>query len=255
MIHLPRAELMTFDGDPLQYWVFMGAFENAVEKNAIDSASKLLRLLQYCTGKANPVIQCCLTMEPDEGYAKAQQLLKQRFGSSYVIAEAWIKKVTQGSSMRPNDREGLQDFSDYLQNCRASLQTTGHVQELNSQSTLVKIIARLPAYLQNRWKKQAMQIRRQHDRSPNINDIARFVQDAAEEANDPVYGVMSEPPKSAEKNRSGKRQGKGSSYSVSAFDSQQPHVIPASEKAQPSRRVCPKCNGIIHFLAAISLRA
>ena len=171
-------------------------------------------------------------MEPSQGYAKAWQLLKQRFGSSYVIAEAWIRKVTQGSSLRPNDREGLQDFSDDLQNCLATLEATGHLQEINCQTTLVKVVGRLPPYLQNRWKKQAMQIRRQQDRNPDIGNIAQFVLDAAEEANDPIYGMMSEPQKSAdrtgERSRPKKQKGKGSSYSVSA-SGQERHTTPVPE--------------------------
>jgi len=29
--HLPHAELMPFDGDPLQYWPFGRAFKNSIE--------------------------------------------------------------------------------------------------------------------------------------------------------------------------------------------------------------------------------
>lgn len=235
MMQLPKAELMTFDGNPLKYWVFMQAFKNTVEKDTIDSGSKLLRLHQYCSGKAKNVIQCCLAMEPNQGYTKAWQLLKQRFGNSYIIAEAWIRKVTQGPSMRPNDKDGLQDFSDDLQNCQETLHATGHLHEINCQSTLVKIITRLPAYLQNRWKKEAMRIRRRHGRSPNIGDIAQFVQDSAEEANDPVYGVLAEPQKIVERSQAGNRQGKGSTYSASISNGHQPQIN--------SARVCLKCRG------------
>ena len=90
-VHMPRAELSYFDGNPLEYWSFIRAFQNSVERVCNDDISRLTRLLQYCRGKAKRVIQCCTVMEPKLGYQKAQQLLKDRFGNSYVIAEAWIK--------------------------------------------------------------------------------------------------------------------------------------------------------------------
>jgi len=89
-IHVPHATLMNFDGNPLEYWAFIISFQNSVERVCEDDISRLTRLLQYCTGKAKRVIQCCSIMEPSEGYAKAQQLLKERFGNNYVIAEAWL---------------------------------------------------------------------------------------------------------------------------------------------------------------------
>jgi hypothetical protein len=32
---IPKTELMTFDGDPLKYWMFVRSFENNVEKDYI----------------------------------------------------------------------------------------------------------------------------------------------------------------------------------------------------------------------------
>jgi len=48
----PKIELMSFDGDPLKYWPFVRAFSNAVDSKSDDDGSKLISLIQYCTGKA-----------------------------------------------------------------------------------------------------------------------------------------------------------------------------------------------------------
>jgi len=92
-VHLPQAKIMTFDGNPLEYWNFIRSFENSIESVCVDDTSKLIRLLQYCVGKAKQVIQCCTVMDPSEGYKQARKLLRERFGNNYRISEAWIVKV------------------------------------------------------------------------------------------------------------------------------------------------------------------
>ena len=31
-LHMPRAEMTTFDGDPLNYWTFIKAFDNNIDE-------------------------------------------------------------------------------------------------------------------------------------------------------------------------------------------------------------------------------
>jgi len=56
-IHLPQARIMTFDRYPLEYWTFIRSFENSIESVCADDNSKLIRLLQYCTGNAKQVVR------------------------------------------------------------------------------------------------------------------------------------------------------------------------------------------------------
>ena len=69
---LPKSELMSFDGDPLKYFLFMRSFENSIEKDADDKSRRMQLLIQYCSGKAKKVIESCVLMEPDEGYEEAK---------------------------------------------------------------------------------------------------------------------------------------------------------------------------------------
>ena len=96
IMQLPKAELMTVSGDPLEFWMFMHSFDNSIGSVAIDDSAKLSRLFQYCKGEALKVIKCCAVMKPSEGYVKARVLLKERFGNDYKISEMWVKTVTEG---------------------------------------------------------------------------------------------------------------------------------------------------------------
>ena len=100
-------------------------------------------------------------MEPTACYDKARELLKQRFGNDFVIAKAWIDLVTKCQPIKPYQSDLLQEVSDNLHNCKETLQSMGseYLIEINSQGMLLKIIEGLPAYLKNRWRKEAVDIR------------------------------------------------------------------------------------------------
>ena len=58
---LPKSELMSFDGDPLEYFLFISSFENSVEKDT-DDKRRLQLLIQYCGGKASQVKSSLFTI-------------------------------------------------------------------------------------------------------------------------------------------------------------------------------------------------
>lgn len=217
-VHLPRAEMVTFDGDPLQYWLFMRSFEVNVENTSLNDGAKLTRLLQSCKGEASRVVKCCAVMKPSEGYKRALQLLKERFGNEYQISEAWVKKITSGGRISANDKQSLQEFGDDLKACHETLCSMGYESELNNQRILVQIVEHLPNFLIVRWRRETRLIRKSRNRSPFIADLVTFVLDAAEELNDPIFGDLSMKDKNKGLGGStgymSRSRGKGSSFNV-----------------------------------------
>ena len=82
---LPKAEIMSLDGNPLNYYLFMKTFENTVEKCTEDDSLRLQLLIQYCTGKAKETIKCRGMISGKDGYVKAKKLLEERFREKYVV--------------------------------------------------------------------------------------------------------------------------------------------------------------------------
>ena len=187
---------MTFDGDPIKYWQFIRVFETVVDKESISHTAKLTRLVQYCTGKARRVIQCCMVYEPSVGYAKARQILRERFGNEYAIAEAWITKIAKRPNIKPNDGYSLQELADELLTCRETLAAMDKLSELNNQRSLVQIVEKLPSYLQDRWLTEVYRIKTKGSRTPNVEDLVEFVCLAAAQANDAVFGKLKRSDKS-----------------------------------------------------------
>ena len=80
----------------------------------------------------------------------------------------------------------LQEFADELVSFRETLHAIGCLPEVN-QRALVHVAERLPMYIQHRWKRQVSKLR-ERSASPGIDHLVQFIQSAAREVNDPVFG-------------------------------------------------------------------
>ena len=143
VLQAPKVSMPKFEGDPMGYFPFIRAFEENVDKLLDDDGSKLARLTQLCTGKAARAIQCCSMLPPAQGYKKARQLLRTRFGDPFTITELWVERLTEGTP-----RTNLQEYADDLQNCLECLNALGATGELQSQASLAALIRKLPSHLQ-----------------------------------------------------------------------------------------------------------
>ena len=145
---MPKRELLTFDGNPLNYWLFINNFEVNIAKRVPDAESRLTYLIQHCTGKAREAIKnCAIVSNPDQGYRKAQEILYHRFGQKHIAAHAHIAKIVEGPQLKNTDVVGLSDLSVRMQNCALTLVQMGYEADVNSSENLVKVVKRLPVHL------------------------------------------------------------------------------------------------------------
>ena len=86
-------------------------------------------------------------MRPERGYARARQLLKDRFGDEFIIAELWGQRLLNAGTRMP-----LREFADELCACYEPLDTLDVLEELQAQSNLSEIVKKLPSHLQNEWR-------------------------------------------------------------------------------------------------------
>ena len=203
----PKVSLKGFDGNPMCYYPFIRQFQENMEKKIPDPASRLAQLTQCCTGEAARVLECCQLMHARDGYPRAMQLLKDRFGDTYTISNLWIKRLVDDSK-----RRGLREYADELRSCYGALEAVGSSQELNTQGNILRLVQKLPSYLVNRWRGQVQTIKRQ-GRQPSLRDLVQFTESAADEACDPVYGNQhaqgQDPP-----SRASRPERKSSNYST-----------------------------------------
>eukprot|EP00057_Strongylocentrotus_purpuratus_P021095 XP_011675569.1 PREDICTED: uncharacterized protein LOC105443725 [Strongylocentrotus purpuratus] len=185
VMQLPKAELTPYDGNPLEFWEFWRSFEDNIDSSSCGDRTKLTRLLYYCRGEPKRRLSPCLLMNASQGYSTAKRLLIERFGDPVVITDSWMKKITSGKQIGPRDKKGLRELADDMSVCLMSFQAMGFEQELSPQKVLLPLAERLPFHLKGKWLSRVGAIRRQ-ERIPRFEDLMYFVQEAAQEVNDPV---------------------------------------------------------------------
>jgi hypothetical protein len=188
LMNLPKVELEVFNGDPLKYHSFMATFEEVVLKATKDGSSRLTRLLQYTSGKAKEAIRSCALLGGSSGYAQARDILERRFGNDHLVMQGIISDIRHGKQIR--SAEGLQQLSDELNCAYATLSKMGKLHEVDSQTCIVEVVNRLQNFLKIRWRRRAMDMKRDHGAYPSFQDLVKFITQEAEEANDPVYGNL-----------------------------------------------------------------
>ena len=158
--------------------------------------------MQYCTGRTNRLLQCCLVKQTDEGYQLALTLLEERFGNSFAIAQEWVKNITSRSDVK--GIEDLREFADDLTCCKETLHTMDYSTELDNSHHMLSIVEKLPYYLQMKWVRENHSIKLKQKRNSKLPDWVEFVKLAADEASDPVFGKVGFKERKGEREKSPK---------------------------------------------------
>ncbi|XP_033102416.1 uncharacterized protein LOC117105400 [Anneissia japonica] len=125
---MPKPEIISFDGNPFEYWNFTNAFDVNIARRATDDRARLTYLIQFCTGKAKSSIENCAS----QGYAQAKLILKEQFGQPHLIARAHLKKVLNRPQIRPNDGPGMWDLGRDMRRCQTVLEQMSYSADMNS---------------------------------------------------------------------------------------------------------------------------
>ena len=180
---LPKPKMMTFDGDPKKYKLFMASFRKNVEARLNgDDQLKLTLLLDQCTEEAFELIEECVMLKPDQGYQTAIEKLEERFGKNHVIAKSYIDGVKKGGAIKTNDVKALVKLADDMRKCQNVLRELRFASDLDSTGTIESIIDRLPEALQNQWVKRSNRILNSGS-EPTFNDLTLFVEERADDYN------------------------------------------------------------------------
>lgn len=198
---LPQPTVPTFNGNPLDYFMFISAFENLIERKTHDSSSRLYYLVQYCQGDVQELVKGCLARPSDEGYREARQLLERTYGQPYKIATAFADRATNGPPIKSDDPNALQKLAILLASCKNTLDRVGYLSKVENPDCLRKIIMRLPYDMRKRWRSRADDITERQSRDVNFTDIANFVQNEARTANHPMFGDILDKPNERNKNK------------------------------------------------------
>lgn len=185
---LPPQNISIFKGDPLEYRLFIRAFDHGVESKTESSKDRLYFMEQYTSGQPRELIRSCLHMDPDKGYRKAKKLSKEHFGNEYRISVAYINKALSWSTIKADDGEALNALALFLTSCSNAMTDLDYMEELDNVANMRAIVNKLPYNLRERWRSAAFDIQEKKARRPMFKDLVKFINRQAKVALHPLFG-------------------------------------------------------------------
>ncbi|KAM3875257.1 uncharacterized protein ACN63O_000311 [Diretmus argenteus] len=154
---LPPQNIPVFKGDPMEYRLFMRAFEHGVE---------------------------------NQGYPEAKRLLKERFGDKYKISIAYLDKALNWPTIKTDDTNALETYALFLTSCSNAMSDLEYLDEMESAANMRTVIAKLPYRLRERFRSVAIGIQERDDRRTKFKDVVTFINKQAKMASHPVFGEI-----------------------------------------------------------------
>lgn len=185
---LPTPEVPKFEGNPLDYRPFVIAFNARIASRALGDADKLYYLDQHLMGDAKETIAGCVHLEAEFGYKEAWRLLEKEYGDAYLVSVAYLQKLLRWSDVKFDDCVGLKRLAAFLNKCNNAMRSYSDLSVLDHLPNMQTIVQKLPPYLQNKWRDNVMKLRSQGHSQTGFADLLKFVEQASDAANDPVYG-------------------------------------------------------------------
>jgi len=172
---LPVQQPPVFSGDHFDYAAFISAFESLIECRVSDPEQRLYYLCQFTSGDAKESIPDIITLNSPESYDKAKQVLKERFGHPYRIAQAYKDKLNAWPPIREGDGVRFQQFADFLVLCEQAMKTQKYMEGLNSEDTLKRVTSKLPSSVGVRWCRFAYKMLKLEERLSTFHDEEKRV--------------------------------------------------------------------------------
>ena len=103
------------------------------------------------------------------------------------VAEAYKSSLEKWAQISDGNSSGLQEFSDFLVQCKEAMKTMKSMGDLDSTQTLLQISAKLPSYSGVKCCRQAHEAQTKTNKIITFSDFAKFVKEEAQLANDPIF--------------------------------------------------------------------
>nr|XP_040024067.1 uncharacterized protein LOC120812302 [Gasterosteus aculeatus aculeatus] len=189
---LPMRNIPVFDGDPLYFKSFLRAFENCIEDKTQNFSDCLYFLEQYTRGQPRDIVRSCQHMPSEPGYQRAKALLIEHFGSEHKISSAYMDKINNWPSIKPEDVNALQSFALFLRGCSNIVHHIKYMKELDMPANLRTILMKLPYKLREKWRNVACDILEQTGSRAVYVDFVNFIEKQVKIVSDPLFGNIND---------------------------------------------------------------
>ena len=173
-IRRPSVEIKKFSGDPSEYHKFMRQFKIKIGMFCSNEDELMSYLEQFTYGQANKIITGYGHLDASIGFNAALRELEECFGSSEVLANAYIKRALNWPSIKPHDVRALDEYSIFLAECMNNVKGMTALSLLEYPDNIRTLVKKLPFHMHDRWRNLVWQ-NKENDRSVDLELSGHFV--------------------------------------------------------------------------------
>jgi len=181
----PAPEPAVFHGDPLAYPAWKASFSVLIDRKGIQPEEKIHYLNRYLQGEAKQAVEGLFYFGTADAYTEAMSILEDRFGNSFMIAEAFRDKITAWPKVR--DSADLRKYSDFLRQCQMAMTSIKGLEILNDCRENRKLLQKLPDWLVVRWS----HVVAEKLTFPDFKTFSEFIRKEADIACNPITNLDS----------------------------------------------------------------
>ena len=187
---LPAPEPTVFSGDPMRYPSWKGAFQTLIDQRGIPPLERIHYLKRYLGGAALEAVEGFCLLTTADAYEQARNLLEERFGDPFIVANAFRDKLDAWPNIAPRDGSALRKFADFLRQCNTAMQTTESLNKLNDSRENRKLLCKLPDWLVTRWSRIVAEWTQKMRSFPPFKEFMNFVVKEADIACNPITSLQ-----------------------------------------------------------------
>ena len=118
--------------------------------------------------------------------------IRDRYGSQFDIANAFLDKIETWPNIKPEDGHALEKFSVFLASCENYTEDIGALNQLHSPKELQMILQKLPYKQREKWRTHALKLI-EVGQSVSFSELVRFITRESKLLNMPVFGTLKGP--------------------------------------------------------------
>ena len=240
---LPAPEPDIFSGDPLKFTAWFNSFNALISTRSIPESERIFYLNKYLAGEAKSCVEGFLSLCTPDSYFSALELLKERFGSDFVVANAFRQKLRKWPRILNDDYVGLRKFSDYLSHVESAKNSNRSLSVLDDEQENRSLLFKIPDFCHKGWAKLAARARVDHKPYPGFSDFCKFIRYQSEVVNDPITCLR--PFSQSQSNSNAHSNSNYGSRSQTQSSSSRPrysHATSGNDSLQQSSFSCFYCN-------------
>lgn len=178
--HIPIVEPPVFAGDPLTYHDWKMSFQTLVDNKGLKDEEKIHYMKRYLAGPALQAVSGLFLLKGGHAFQKAKEILEERFGGPFIVAEAFRDKVEAWPKISSRDTKGIRAFADFLGQCKVAMSELPQLSILDDPRENRKLIQKLPEWMSNRWSRVVATTLTSHQRYPKFEEFATFIEGEAQ---------------------------------------------------------------------------